>query len=84
MLQSMGLQRVRHDLGTKQLTVVASSLTPMLHFCAGDFFFSFSLSWVFVAAEGLSLVVASGGCSLVLLHKLLCVVASLVAAGSWT
>ena len=55
----------------------------MLHFCAGDFFFSFSLSWVFVAAEGLSLAVASGGYSLVLVHKLLSVVASLVAAGSW-
>ena len=50
----------------------------------GIFFFSFWLSWVFVAAEGLSLVVASGGYSLVLVHKLLSSVASLVAAGTRT
>ena len=38
----------------------------------------FWVHWVFVAVQGLSLVAASGGCSLVDMHRLLTVVASLV------
>ena len=38
----------------------------------------FWLCWVFVAVCGLSLVVASGGYSLVVVHRLLVAVASLV------
>ena len=43
------------------------------------FFFSFWLFWVFVAAHGLSLVAAGGSFSLVAVHGLITVVASLVA-----
>ena len=42
------------------------------------FFLPFFLLWVFIALRGLSLIVASGGCSLVMVHKLLTAVASLV------
>ena len=42
-------------------------------------FIYFWLCWIFIVAHGLSLVVMSGGCSLVALHGLLIVVASLVA-----
>ena len=38
----------------------------------------FWLHWVFTAAHGLSLAAASGGCSLVGVHRLLIVLASLV------
>ena len=38
----------------------------------------FWLCWVFIAAPGLSLVAASGGCSLVAVHSLLTAVVSLV------
>ena len=41
-------------------------------------FIYFWLCWVFVVARGLSLVVASGGYSFVVVHGLLIVVASLV------
>ena len=43
------------------------------------YLFIFWLHWVFVAACGLSLVVASGGYSLVAVHGLIMAVASLVA-----
>ena len=43
------------------------------------FFFNFWLCWVFGAAHGLSLVVASRGSSLIVVHGLLIAVASLVA-----
>ena len=39
----------------------------------------FWLCWVFIAAQGLSLVTASGGSSLVAVHRFLIVVASLAA-----
>ena len=42
-------------------------------------FIYFWLCWVFVAAHGLSLVVASRGYSSVVVHRLLIAVASLVA-----
>ena len=42
-------------------------------------FFYFWLCWVFLAAHGLSLVVESRGCSLVVVRGLLIAVASLVA-----
>ena len=42
-------------------------------------FFFFWLCWVFIAAQGLSLVTASGGSSLVAVHRFLIVVASLAA-----
>ena len=45
-------------------------------------FISFCLCWVFAAAGGLSLVVASGGCSLATVHELLVAVASLGSADS--
>ena len=41
-------------------------------------FIYFWLYWVFIAVHGLSLVVASGVYSLVLVHRLLIVVASLI------
>ena len=42
------------------------------------------MSWVFVAVSRLSLVVASGGYPLVVMHRLLIVVSSLgVVSGSW-
>ena len=41
-------------------------------------FICFWLRWVFVAVLGLSLVLASGGCSLVAMHGLLLAVASLL------
>ena len=42
-------------------------------------FIYFWLCWVFIAAQGLSLVTASGGSSLVAVHRFLIVVASLAA-----
>ena len=42
-------------------------------------FISFWLHWVFIVAHRLSLVAASGGYSLVVVHGLLIAVASLVA-----
>ena len=41
--------------------------------------FYFCLYWIFVAIRELSLAVASGGYSLAMVHKLLILVASLVA-----
>ena len=41
--------------------------------------FFFWQGWIFIAVHGLSLVVASGSYSLVLVHELLIVAASLVA-----
>jgi hypothetical protein len=43
------------------------------------FLFNFWLPWVLVAAHRLSLVVVSGGYSLVVVHRLLIAAASLVA-----
>ena len=46
----------------------------------GRFFPSFSwLHWIFIAALGLSQVVGSGGYSLIVVHRFLIAVASLVA-----
>ena len=46
-------------------------------------YYHYSLHWVFGALSGSSLVVVSGGCSLVAMHKPLVAVASLVpSAGS--
>ena len=42
------------------------------------FIYYFWLRWVFIAARGLSLVVASGGLLFVVVHGLLIAVASLV------
>ena len=42
-------------------------------------YFYFWLHWVFAAAHGLSLIVASGGLLLVAVHELLIAMASLVA-----
>ena len=47
--------------------------------CLGCLFVHFWLRWVFIAACGLSLVVVSGGNSLVAVHGLLIAVASLAA-----
>ena len=44
-----------------------------------NLFIYFWLQWVFVAAGGLSLVAARGGCSIFVRHGLLIAVASLVA-----
>ena len=56
--------------------------TGDLSLLRGFFFFlikkNFWLRWVFIAARGLSLVVASGGLLFVAVHGLLIVVASLV------
>ena len=54
---------------------------PLQHLLFVDFFFNFCfwLHWVFIALCGLSLVAERRGYSLVLLHGLLIVVASLVA-----
>ena len=44
----------------------------------------FWLHWVFIVVHGLSLMVASGGCSLIAVHRLLVAVACLVASTvSW-
>ena len=49
-----------------------------------DLFLYFGLHWVFVAARGLSLVAASGGYSLAVVHGLLISMASLVTEhGLW-
>ena len=48
----------------------------------GRMVFFLWLHWVFIAVHGLSLVVASGGCSLVAVHRLLVAVACLVARHS--
>ena len=53
-------------------------MTPSLRGCI---YFYFWLCWVFTAAYRLSLVVASGGSSLVLVQGLLIALASLV--GHW-
>ena len=54
--------------------------TSELNFCIfkKDFLVYFWLLWVFIAVCGLSLVAASRGCSPVVGHRLLIVVASLV------
>ena len=44
-----------------------------------NLFIYFWLLWVFVAVRGLSLVAVSGGYSFIVVHRLLIVVASLVA-----
>ena len=43
------------------------------------YLFCFWLRWIFVAVPGLSLVAVSGGYSFIVVHRLLIVVASLVA-----
>ena len=58
----MGLERVGHDCATNTCTVL----------------FIYWLHWVFIAAHGISIVVESGSCSLVVVHGLLISVASLV------
>ena len=56
-LQFMGMQRIRHDLATKQ-----QPCASQFPFSGSKFllFLSFWLHWVFVAAHRLSLVAVSG------------------------
>ena len=49
-----------------------------LDFEKENYLFNFWLCWVFIAAHRLSLVLASRGCSLVAVFRLLIAVASLV------
>ena len=58
--------------------VEAPSSISELHFFLKMYLSSFWLCWVFVAVNGLSLVVVRWGYSLVVIHELLIAVASLV------
>ena len=53
----------------------ACSFYMYIYMCVNDFVY-FWLCWVFIATHGLSLVVASGGCSLVTVQGLIIAVAS--------
>ena len=64
----------KYSLNVYQLTIKIKQLNFLIYL-----FYLFSPSWIFVAACGLPLVVASRGCSLVAVHRLLTAVASLVA-----
>ena len=80
--------RIPHANGSHGVTHIESPtrLLLFLNFCCFFFFFKhvhtalfiyFWLLWIFIAERGLSLVAKSWGYSLIVVHRLLVVVASL-------
>ena len=67
------------DISETKCWILDSPSSPGWQFFYILFLFTYWPHWVFVATHGLALVEASRGCSLVVVHGLLIVVASLFA-----